>query len=388
MKQKNNFLWLDLVRGLAALIVFTGHLRIICFKEVSLSEIGLFAKLFYFVTGYGHQAVVIFFVLSGFFIIKSIDESARANKWNFSNYSINRLSRLWTVLIPALLIGFVIDRFGFHFFPSTLGYTEQIKYFEGLNARESLNASVFIGNVSFLQGILVPTLGFNTPTWTLPYEFWYYVLFPVLYFLVYPKYSLYTRMAFSLLATGVFIIVGSEIAIYFLVWLMGGVSFIIYKKLSAGFSLASFLKYFILLAFGFILIMIRFKLSPLFFNDFTLAISFGLLIPVLCTWDIKMPVLKKLAAYLSNVSYTLYLTHLPLCMFITSWLSFQVSELNAKNIGLYTAVCVVTMLYSTLFWYLFERNTDKCRRWVTSLFSKFKASSSPLLQLLKQGVNV
>ncbi|MBC8052871.1 MAG: acyltransferase [Sphingobacteriaceae bacterium] len=370
MKHENSFLWLDLVRGLAALSVFTGHLRIICFKELTFSESGLFTKLFYFLTGYGHQAIIIFFVLSGFFIIKSIDESARANKWSFSKYSINRLSRLWTVLIPALLVGFIIDKLGYNFFSDSLGYTEQIKYFEGLNARESLNPSVFMGNVFFLQTILVPTLGFNTPTWILPFEFWYYVLFPVLYFIVYPKYSLLIKVLFSLLAIAVFIFVGSEIAIYFLVWLMGGVSYIIYKRLSRGFIFPNFLKFFILLVFGIVLVMIRLKQNPLFFNDYTLGFIFALLIPVLSTWKIKTPIFKKFATYLSNLSYTLYLTHLPLCMFVTSWLSFQVMESNAKNFVIYIALCLFILLYSTLFWYLFERNTDKVKRWIFSLYSK------------------
>src|SRR3979409_401158 len=99
-----SFVRLDLIRGIAAIMVLTGHLRALIFADYSQQQaVPIIGKIFYFLTGFGHQAVVIFFVLSGFFITKSIYGSLQKNQWSVSIYAIHRLSRLWMVLITGLL---------------------------------------------------------------------------------------------------------------------------------------------------------------------------------------------------------------------------------------------------------------------------------------------
>jgi peptidoglycan/LPS O-acetylase OafA/YrhL len=50
---------LDLVRGLAALLVVAGHLRAYVFKSYGeVSQISVTLKAFYFATGLGHEAVI------------------------------------------------------------------------------------------------------------------------------------------------------------------------------------------------------------------------------------------------------------------------------------------------------------------------------------------
>ena len=70
---KNRDSTLDLVRGLSALLVMLGHLRSFLFLDFGeLHGAGVIAKLFYFCTGLGHQAVMVFFVLSGYFVGGSV----------------------------------------------------------------------------------------------------------------------------------------------------------------------------------------------------------------------------------------------------------------------------------------------------------------------------
>ncbi|MEZ4800700.1 MAG: acyltransferase family protein [Flavobacteriales bacterium] len=81
-------LWLDLLRGIAAFLVLIGHLRSITFVDFSLIQNpSVFVKFFYFITDLGHEAVMIFFVLSGFFIIKSIVESTQSGNWSWKKYA-------------------------------------------------------------------------------------------------------------------------------------------------------------------------------------------------------------------------------------------------------------------------------------------------------------
>src|SRR5947208_15340259 len=58
----------------------------------------------YFAGGLGRQAVVMFFVLSGFFIGWSVIGSIRSGRWSWRGYIVRRLTRLGIVLLPALLL--------------------------------------------------------------------------------------------------------------------------------------------------------------------------------------------------------------------------------------------------------------------------------------------
>jgi peptidoglycan/LPS O-acetylase OafA/YrhL len=64
---KHSYVWLDLIRALAAMAVFLQHLRTLIFNNYANGPAGFFKMTFYFLTGFSHEAVVIFFVLSGFF---------------------------------------------------------------------------------------------------------------------------------------------------------------------------------------------------------------------------------------------------------------------------------------------------------------------------------
>lgn len=62
-------LWFDLIRGCSALLVCLGHLRNTMFVDYSaLIHPNIAIKVFYAVTSLGHQAVMVFFVLSGYFV--------------------------------------------------------------------------------------------------------------------------------------------------------------------------------------------------------------------------------------------------------------------------------------------------------------------------------
>ena len=57
---------LDLIRAIAAFAVMVGHLRALFFADFAyLQSKSLPLGALYFFTGFGHQAVIVFFVLSG-----------------------------------------------------------------------------------------------------------------------------------------------------------------------------------------------------------------------------------------------------------------------------------------------------------------------------------
>ena len=97
--------YLDLARGLAALAVMAGHLRSFLFVDYAESPVrGILWQAFYLLTGFGHQMVMIFFVLSGFLITRQIYEATASGRWSAADYALKRASRLLIVLIPALFL--------------------------------------------------------------------------------------------------------------------------------------------------------------------------------------------------------------------------------------------------------------------------------------------
>src|SRR5437870_4126829 len=109
----------DVVRGFAALTVVVGHIRGLFFANwVSLPSYSRtpVLNLFYFLTGLGRQAVMVFFVLSGFFIGWSVISSVRSGRWSWRGYLVRRLTRLGIVLVPALLLTALWDLAGIGLF--------------------------------------------------------------------------------------------------------------------------------------------------------------------------------------------------------------------------------------------------------------------------------
>ena len=118
---------LDLIRGLAAWAVMWGHLRGLFFVDFPhIQRRGVWLGAIYFLTGFGHQAVMFFFVLSGFFISSAILKRHATRSWSWRDYAIDRSSRLYVVLIPGLLFSFLWDTIGSHRFTSTGLYTHPI----------------------------------------------------------------------------------------------------------------------------------------------------------------------------------------------------------------------------------------------------------------------
>ena len=118
--------WLDMIRGTAAMAVLIFHVRYMFFRDYSeLSEKGLTAKLFYVATAFGHDAVIVFFVLSGFFISRSVIQSFQGTGTGWKSYLLSRFTRLYVVLLPALLITLLCDSLGLFAFPDHVIYTGQ-----------------------------------------------------------------------------------------------------------------------------------------------------------------------------------------------------------------------------------------------------------------------
>jgi peptidoglycan/LPS O-acetylase OafA/YrhL len=86
--------FLDLLRFTAAAIVFLGHL----------SDASLGGESLRFFLPLAKSAVIAFFVLSGYVVSWAATQEGGA-----SDYAINRMARIYSVAVPALLLTWAID---------------------------------------------------------------------------------------------------------------------------------------------------------------------------------------------------------------------------------------------------------------------------------------
>ena len=317
---QRSYPYLDLIRGLAAIAVLFGHVRSLFFVDYQ-SGAGL-AGILYFGSGFGHQAVMVFFVLSGFFIGRTIHSRWRAGRWDWQDYLACRLSRLWVVLLPALALTCLWDSLG-----SRFGFDRTI--YEGTGAAQlalgrvadRTSLPVFLGNALFLQTIRVPVFGSNGPLWSLANEFWYYMLYPCLVCAWKQRRSATAAAAWLLAAAGMLWFVGQGIATGFLIWLGGVLAYRVSQavaerngKVSALWLWAS------LIGFAFALVVARLGILRGDAADFLVGAGTVPLVTVLAAGRNRCPRrLERLSQGLADMSYSLYAVHLPLLICISTF---------------------------------------------------------------------
>ncbi len=317
---------LDLIRAAAAWAVMWGHLRGLFFADFRhIGHHGVWLGAIYFLTGFGHQAVVIFFVLSGFFISSAILKRHATQSWSWRDYAIDRLSRLYVVLIPGLLFGLLWDTLGSHHFASTGIYTHPLQNFGYAAPAAGLTAKDFVGNVFFLQTIVCKTFGSNAPLWSLASEFWYYVMFPVGLSagFAWARRSLRRASLLTLLAIAAAIFVGPSILIGFLVWMAGCALALAYSrfKLGSRSSLGAYLLVSTILL-ATCLISARIGVPARFGNDLAVGSAFALFLFGVLQIDFRIEHLYYLrfTHWCAGFSYSLYVLHFPLLLLLGAWL--------------------------------------------------------------------
>jgi peptidoglycan/LPS O-acetylase OafA/YrhL len=320
-----------------------------------------FGNFFYFITGFGHEAVMIFFVLSGFFISRSVINAIENKSWSFKIFLFNRLSRLWFVLIPALLIGGFIDAVGLSFLENTIVYQDKISFLKTITSFSQLSISSFFGNLFFTQNILTSTYGSNSPLWSLSNEFWYYILFPfiTIAFISFKKKKILKFIIYSTLTLLVFLFIGIDMSIYFMIWMMGFLAF----KLQNRFMISKYFKYLVLFLFLTSLIMIRLSIYPIFFNDLSLGLITAILVLTISNVYISNNIMINFIKHISNISYTLYVFHFPFILLTVAYFKSDLTPFNSTSFINYISVLTITYIYiyCYIMWYLFERNTNKIK---------------------------
>lgn len=361
---KRSYQYLDLIRGLAAIEVLFGHARGLFLVGYEKGA-GIYSLL-YFGAGFGHQAVMVFFVLSGFFIGRSIHGRWQAGRWNWQDYVANRLSRLWVVLLPALVLTFAWDFIGSHLGVDRSVYEGTDIWHLGLgNVAAHTSLPIFVGNAFFLQNIRVPVFGSNGPLWSLANEFWYYMIYPCLVCTWYRRKSAITAAAWLVAAGSMLWFVGEGIAAGFIVWLGGVLAYRMSQMIvDRKFNLPSAWLWVSLAGFAFALSVARLGIVRDAVGDCLAGAGTIPLVTILAAGRITCPQwLERLSHGLANMSYSLYAVHLPLLVCISAFVVGTGRwHRNIGAVGGLFLICAFAIGYAYIVYWLFESRTDSLRK--------------------------
>lgn len=357
---------LNAVRGLAALAVVYAHARILFFPPLAIAA-GAAGPRFMTI---GHEAVMIFFVLSGYLVGGSVLRSMRGQGWSWRDYLIKRLVRLWVVLIPAIALGVLLDTLGMHLFggPGSVYAAGPALEFVSPDALGSEHSgSVILGNLLFLQTILVPTVGTNVPLWSLANEFWYYLAFPFALMAADPRCRPAGRIGGAVAVVAILALIGWDASLLMLPWLMGAavsqLPRLIPPRLRVG---AAWLA-----AAGVALVFLATKkyAVELHWAELVTGPAVALLLyAVTCQDQLgKTGLYGRISDVLARISYTLYLTHLPFLIFLFAAFGgvWAVRPLSAGSLAQFIGLYAAALVWAWLLYRLFESRTDAVRDAVT-----------------------
>jgi peptidoglycan/LPS O-acetylase OafA/YrhL len=371
--------WLDLFRWAAAFAVVLSHVShrmFIRFHEVPHDARPPALYLFGGVSSFGEPAVIIFFVMSGFLVGgSSLRRYKQKGTFDFTSYMLARFSRLWVVLIPALLLSYVLDVVS-----------------AGLTGETPLpfvaDFDRLVCNVGFLQTAVCFQYRENGALWSLFNEFWYYVAWPPVMLAIWSKQDLAKRAA--LLAVPVVLLtvlaaiqfVGANIAVYFLIWALGVVAA---DRAKPFVSMPPWLA--AVLFFGFLAIWRVYSSSDVlgenflqqFPSDLTMTLLFAnMLMNMKQAKRLPFPPLRRWHQPIAGFSFTMYCTHTPIIncfgMFLlwafgTGWHMLPVGPEPYVIYLITVAVCVLSAYLISL---VTERHTPQIRALLESRIRQLK----------------
>jgi peptidoglycan/LPS O-acetylase OafA/YrhL len=362
---------LDFIRATAAWAVMWGHLRGLFFADFRhIGHHGVWLDAIYFLTGFGHQAVIVFFVLSGFFISSAILKRHATQSWSWRDYAIDRLSRLYIVLIPGLLFGLLWDTIGSHRFASTGLYTHPIEGLGYAVANAGLTFKDFLGGICFLQTIVCRTFGSNAPLWSLANEFWYYVLFPVALSVGLAWGSKRWRSAtlLAILVIAVAVFVGINILIGFLVWMAGCAVAIAYSRFKLGRKgwLIAYLGS-SLIGLAICLTSARIGTPARLGGDIVVGTVFAVALFGVLQIDFRTQhsFYSRLTHRCAGFSYSLYVLHFPLLLLVRAWLApVQRWQPDVSHVFRGALVGAAVLTFAWLVSLATENRTHLVRKWM------------------------
>ena len=361
-----HFYWIDLIRFLAAFAVLASHFRgafFVDYASLPVHQQTLPIFCFFSITRLGHEAVLIFFILSGFLVGGKSIERILNKKFRPLDYSIDRIVRIMLPLISSLLLFIPVCLWGdFPIYPK-----------------------VWIGNLFSLQGIACAPV-FET-LWSLSYEVWFYILMCAVGYSILYKGTLkgYIGLITLIISLSVFTKLESY---YLFIWFIGAFGYLLIPNKSR------ILKYGAMIFSLIFLIILQLSsggskmlisISPNFVH--ILEIIFCSVFCIFMVQSIQnipstrfSKKLNRIGTRLAAFSYTLYLTHIPVRDILVRLGAPKSQELTISSVGLYILWLSIALSIAYCIYWIFERNTSKVKIFIKSRITHKNINSNYNLQ--------
>jgi peptidoglycan/LPS O-acetylase OafA/YrhL len=375
--------FIALARWVAAALVLVGHAgAIINISDIMVAPHGPGVYAWWFSAAFFHQAVLVFFVISGFLVGGPLLRDRARQAPFLQKYLIDRFSRIYIVMVPALVWTFLIDWIGRKLFPATGLY--DAPFFAGV-----FDLKNYFWTLLQQQHLWASQAGTNGPLWSLACEMWYYIIFPLLLLPYGAAYSRRARVAGCALGVGLTLLMttpetmallGVDVAAMgltpmlnhktpmfifgFGVWALGAWVRVAPRALirSAGLSLALFLV---------VAVVTRLAVRGPLIEAHPLASTFADA-AVGATFANLLLTLRFVAAgglfsrlhpihwRLSDFSYSLYATHAPLVFFVWAAVGgiFDPDWYKRLPTPTHWAIALSLMVVAIAFAYVFSRATE------------------------------
>ncbi len=338
----HKFTALDSLRGIAALMVVFQH-----FWEMNHPSDSRLKPWLCFCAG--HEAVILFFVLSGFVL------SHQLREFNFRTYPefiAKRILRIYPAYYVAILLSATMLIYISRFHPSALLHHGLTRWFY-IWSQTHFDNTLLWGSLTIISH---PGSSLDVAIWTLFYEVWISLVFPFLLWGLFKASAIINIILVSVLVAlsywfwlqGIFLD-NPWVAILYYVWyfILGMLIYHYTEKLkflaNPIFLVLALMLYFSnFLLFG--------KITSRLIHELLIGAGSGLLI-LSCIHNSSLKVILNFIGFrfYGRISYSLYLFHLPL-LYTISYLflpSYNIVIIKATTL-------VVTTLLATLSYYLIE----------------------------------
>ncbi|MGE6593811.1 acyltransferase family protein [Bacillus mycoides] len=359
---------LDSIRGLAAITVVFGHF---CLMLPSLpNSIKLSPLRFLWAGG---EAVIIFFVLSGFVLSMALYHS----KTNYWGYLIKRFVRIY---IPYYFWIFITFALFILFSPyEVTGLRDWFydKWQGPITKLDIMNHFVLLNNFF--------TDNYNPVIWSLAQEMRISIVFPLLFLLFYKqswKKTILFAMSFSLISIFLNMLhIGKAEGFYngyadtlhfTSMFMVGMLLFKHQEELAHLYRNMKNLKRNLLITLGIFLyvystgiLLISRSDTAFLLKDWGVVIGVSILI-IMAMNNLKVKAIlnKSVFVYLGEISYSIYLCHFPIMMVL-----FKLLYAKIPILFLLILCITMTILFSIVSYHLIEK---KCINWAKQRTTKFQ----------------
>jgi peptidoglycan/LPS O-acetylase OafA/YrhL len=366
--------FLDGLRGFSALYVVIGHARWLLWEGYTsfqnhAGNTNLLYKIqvyFWSFFKFGHQAVLFFFILSGFLIhlkYSRIILSDPKFKFDFEKYFTRRAKRIFPPLLFALILTLVLDYSGGQIFYFSKIYAGQTPYplINNNISNNGLSFIMFFQNLCFLMPFYVKAFGTNGPLWSLGYEWWFYIFYPIFYYLTRKSLILSTIIMVLLWGASFYpaywpATIFPAVFSMMLAWWFGALLADVYTgRINVAFK--NLIPLVLLLPLS-----ISSTIKSDNINDILTALGFiGL---VSCFFMLKeqgreFAIFNKFK-WLGDCSYSLYVTHFPILVIISGYL-IQNNEYLPANFFIFYGAVAFAVLFAWAVHFLIEKPFVKKR---------------------------